>query len=121
MARKKRYSIRFYKEVFLSLLAVISVGLLLYEYIATPPVWQIRQINHFDFAVAVLFLFDFLLEFVHAKDKTMYLRKNWYLLLASIPLVDSWTEILRALRLLSLVRLVRAGEHVTYVARMKKN
>ena len=43
------------------------------------------------------------------------MKENWYLLLASIPIVDSWAELLRGLRLLELVRLVRAGEHLNYV------
>jgi voltage-gated potassium channel len=121
MARKKRYTVVFYKELFLSALAVISVALVAYELLASPSNEQIRQINHFDFAVALLFLIDFFIGLYQAVDKKRYFRKNWFLLIASIPLVDGWAEMLRALRLLVLFRIVRAGEHIVYIKHASKN
>ena len=121
MAKRTKYSVRFYKEIALSILAVMSVALLGYEFLQNPPAWQVAKIMRFDFFVAIIFLCDFIVEFSLATNKTAYFRKNWFLLLASIPLVDSWAEILRGLRLLALVRLIRAGEHLQYVREARKS
>jgi len=111
---RRKFSLLFYKEVVFSILAVLSLALLAYEFFYSPPEDVVRKISRFDFLVALLFLTDFLIQFFRAKNKRTFMRHNWYLLLASIPLVDSWTEAFRALRILSLIRLVRASEHIKY-------
>lgn len=111
---RRKFSFLFYKEVVFSILAVLSLVLLAYEFFYSPSKDIVHKISRFDFLVALLFLTDFLLQFFKAKNKRTFMRHNWYLLLASIPLVDSWTEALRALRILSLIRLVRASEHIKY-------
>ena len=121
MTNWKVYNVRFYKEVVLSVLAVISIALLLYEVLMNPPAWQVTKIMRFDFMVAIIFLSDFIIELTLSKNKTAYFRKNWFLLLASIPLVDSWAEVLRGLRLLALIRLIRAGEHLQYINHARKS
>ena len=121
MSRKKQtYTWRFYKEVVLSSLAIASIGLLAYEVFVSPSQAIVDQIYRFDFVVAMLFLADFMAELYLAKNKKRYIKQNWFLLLASIPLVDSWTEILRGLRLLVLVRLIRAGEHIAYATKYRR-
>lgn len=104
----------FYKELFMALLAVLSVFFVFYEYIVPTNETAHFYIMRFDIIVALIFLTDFIVALVSAKDKAHYLKHNWYLLVASIPIIDGWAELLRGLRLLELVRLVRAGSHVTY-------
>lgn len=113
---RQKYSFLFYKEVIFSFLAVLSLVLLGYEFFYSPPEEIVQKITKFDFLVALLFLTDFLIQLYRSNDKKKFMKHNWYLLLASIPLVDSWTEVLRGLRILSLVRLVRASEHIKYAA-----
>lgn len=116
----RRYTWQFYKELVLAGLAVLSVGFVFYEFIAQPDQATRQLINLFDIIVALIFLADFLWAWLHAKHKARFLSHNWYLLLASIPLLNSWAELLRGLRLLELVRLMRAGEHISYAVTQKR-
>ena len=110
---KKQYNLLFFKEITYSILAVLSVLSVFYEMFWTLDSTTVSRINKFDIFVALLFLTDFIYYLIRSRNKTIYIRKNWYLLLASIPILDSWAELLRGLRLLELVRLVRAGEHLS--------
>lgn len=111
----------FYKEIVFTMLALMSVFLLGYEYLANPSEEVVKLIYSFDFIVAILFLTDFCVHFYLAKDKKKYFKYNWYFLLASIPLVYGWAEILRTLRILGLIRLFRAGEHLKYSYEISKS
>lgn len=110
-----RYSIRFYKEIVMSMLALLSVFFVIYEYLASPDYVTKLTILRFDLVVAIIFLIDFCSALISAKDKVRYIVESWYLLLAAIPIIDGWAELLRGLRVLELVRLVRVGSHLTYV------
>jgi voltage-gated potassium channel len=105
-----------FKEISLGVLGVLSVILVLLEFLGDLSPQQIYNLSHVDFAVACVFLFDFALSLGLSKDRRSYFRHNWYFLLAAIPLTDALTESLRGLRVLSLVRLVRMGGHLGYGA-----
>lgn len=112
---RKTLSVRLYKELFMSGLALLSVFLLVWEFIGSPTESQRSAILHFDVAVALIFALDFCVSLAKAPSKARYLMNNWHLLIAAIPIIDSWAEMLKVLRLFELVRLVRAGEHLDYV------
>lgn len=112
--KQQRLTFRFYKELFYAVLAVSSVTTVVYEYAVSPDAGVRGAIFDFDLIVALLFLLDFLGGWYAAQHKARYFRANWYLLLASIPITEAWAEVLRALRLFELLRLIRAGEHVSY-------
>jgi disulfide bond formation protein DsbB len=113
--RSKTLSLKFYKEVLMSLLALLSVFFVFYEFIAKPDFLTVSLIGTFDIIVALLFLADFGISLSRASNKRQYMQSNWYLLFASIPIINDWAELLRGLRLFELVRLVRAGEHLSYI------
>ncbi len=119
--KTKKYSKLFYKEVTFSILAMLSLLLLAYEFFFHPSIEAIKVISRFDFVVALLFLTDFFVQFYKARNKSIFMRHNWYLLLASIPMVDGWAELLRGLRILSLFRLIRASEHLRYATEAAKS
>jgi hypothetical protein len=102
----------FFKELILTILAGFSVGIVVAELFFSPTREQHLLINHADFAIACVFLLDFCVELTLAKNRRLYLRKNWYFLLAAIPITDSVAELLRGLRVLRLIRLIRVGEHL---------
>lgn len=116
----KRYNYLFYKEIFLASLAVLSVYFVFYEYIAQPSEQTISAIGTFEIIVACIFLFDFFYYLVKSKNKKIYFKNNWYMLLASIPILDSWAELLRGLRMLELVRLIQAEEHLKHALRTQQ-
>jgi|SRR5665647_1537741 len=104
------------KELTLGVLAVLSLGLVLFELLGHPSHQQTKDITHIDFGIACTFLLDFAISLSATHNRRQYLRRNWYFLLAAIPFTDTLTESLRGLRVLSLIRLVRAGEHLSFAA-----
>jgi voltage-gated potassium channel len=121
MDDKTKLILLFYKELIFTVLALMSVFLLAYEYLANPVDEVVAIIYRFDLIVAMIFLIDFFTHLYLAKNRKHYFIHNWYFLLASIPLVDTWTESLRALRILGLIRLVRAAEHIKYSTEITKH
>lgn len=114
MSKKtKKYKLILYKEIVFAVLAVLSVATVFLEIFMELDSDTISRLYKFDIFVALLFLTDFFFYFSKANNRLLYMRKNWFLLLASIPILESWAELLRGLRILELVRLVRAGEHLT--------
>jgi voltage-gated potassium channel len=88
-------------------LALLSAGLLLVEATSTLSPLQVAQIEQIDLGIAVIFLFEFFFKLYASKNKMQYLRSNWWLLLASIPVTSPMTQGLRALRFLRILRLLR--------------
>lgn len=108
------HKIYWHKEVVLLLLALVSLLLLAYEELFRPRSEILLWIDWFDFIVAIIFLVDFFVLYKKATHKLQFFWRNWYLLVASIPLYSSWAMALRGLRILRFVRLIRVGEHLDY-------
>ncbi|MEX2592626.1 MAG: ion transporter [Anditalea sp.] len=62
-----------------------------------------KLLNLIDFAICLVFLLDFGIQFYKAKSKMEYMKWGWVDLLASIPMLD----IFRAGRILRLIRIFR--------------
>lgn len=108
------------KEFVFALLAVASTAALVWEIIDDPSDYQRQLIYYFEFGIALLFLADFIHEYHYAKHKKIFMKRNWYLLLACIPLTTEWAEALRSVRLLAIVRMFRAEEHFILAERIIK-
>lgn len=96
-------------------LALVSVALLVFESVQDLTETQLRLIDYVEMSIAVVFLVEFAVRMYFATARGKFLRRNWWLLLASIPIAAHWAEALRALRLLRAVRVVRVlvdGEHI---------
>ncbi len=106
-----------FKELTLGALSVLSVGLVLFEFLGHPSERQVSDLARVDLAIACLFLLDFIIGLGTATNRKEYWHYNWYFLLAAIPLSDTLTESLRGLRVLALFRLVRAGGHLGFGVR----
>lgn len=102
------------KEALLVVLAFFSVGLGLYEMLGTPSDSQVKFIDSADIIIALIFLVDFLIMLNLAKNRSLFWKHNWYLLLACIPIYSSWAAILRGVRILAVFRVLRAAEHLNY-------
>lgn len=94
------------------ILAITGLSLLLYEF--TP--WAKPEIvvvtSSLDFAIACIFLFDFILGMVFnngGKSYLRYIRENWVDLLASIPLTYDMARALRILRIFKALRVISAS------------
>jgi voltage-gated potassium channel len=88
-------------------LALVSVGILIYEFSATLTPAQYSLLDTIDVTIACIFLAEFCVKFVLAPSKLKYLKSDWWYLLAAIPVTTPVTQALRILRLFRLVRLYR--------------
>ena len=89
------------------LLAMISVGLLVFELSADLLAEQVALIRALDLLISFIFLADFAAGLWLAEDRWRHFRRNWPDLLASIPISEGLFRSLRMLRLIRLVRVVR--------------
>jgi voltage-gated potassium channel len=109
MARGPRESWVFIlDDIAMIALAIVSVSLLLIERTGNLSPSQTALFDSVDFYIALAFLAEFVVKLWLARNKRAYLQKNWWLLLASIPVTSTATQALRALRFLTVFRLVRA-------------
>jgi len=110
----RKYNFTFYRELFMGLLAVISVSSIIYELTFDVSEKTTDIIFVMDLSIALVFFSEYLWMLYHAEKRGRFVIKNWHLLLASIPIVDSWAEAFRALRLFEVVRVIRAEEHIEF-------
>lgn len=109
------------KELFLGVLAVFSIGIVMYDTFGKLTDAQRATVDRIDFCIAILFLVDWILSYYFSRNRPRFFRRNWYLLLAAIPFTDTLTQALRGLRVLRLLRILRAGEHLNYGLTSTKN
>lgn len=95
------------RDLAISGLAVLSAVLLILELSSELSSTQLRFFYALDLAIAFAFLADFLYELYTAKNRKLYFRHNWYLLLASIPITGGTYQALRSVQLIRLMRIVR--------------
>lgn len=68
-----------------------------------------------DTAVALILLVEWVFKFANSSQKSKYFRKNWWLLIAAIPISNEITETLRGLRLLPFLLVLRTGIKLTSI------
>jgi len=106
-------------ELFVLVLALFSVGLLIFELVAELAPHQQVILERVDLVIAFVFLGDFLWRWRKAENRKRFFVTSWWELLAAIPLTNEVTQTLRGLRLLRVVRLVRLLRVIRFVTRMK--
>lgn len=68
------------------LLAIASVALVFYQALGDPDAAQQRTVQLLEFGIIVLFALEFLFGLVRHEHRVLYLVRNWYELLALVPL-----------------------------------
>jgi voltage-gated potassium channel len=94
-------------ELIVVALALLSVGLLVFDAVAELQPHQQQIIERVDVGIAVIFLIDFFWRLRAAENRKAFLRSSWWELLAAIPITTDMTRALRGLRLLRLLRVLR--------------
>ncbi|PKL37105.1 hypothetical protein CVV38_04460 [Candidatus Peregrinibacteria bacterium HGW-Peregrinibacteria-1] len=97
-------------------LALLSVGLLVYELSADLLIEQVAFIHTLDLIIAMIFLLDFGAGLYLSESRKIYFKQNWPDLLASIPITGGIYRSFRVLRLLRLIRVVRIIARIRRVA-----
>jgi len=88
-------------------LAIISLGLFLFEYSGDRSLKMIQLLRSLDIGIAFIFLGDFLGRFFLVKDRVKFLRQYWWQLLAGIPVSAFGTQALRGIMVLRFLRIIR--------------
>jgi len=91
-------------DISFSILALLSVGLLLYE-LDHPEAMPITF--SIDFCIAMVFLVEYIFSTIKASRKLKYALSHWYDLLSSLPVPFSAVRMFRTLRLIRMIRLLR--------------
>lgn len=102
-------------ELVFFVLALFSLSFFIYELSGGLTESEIVRLLIIDSWIAVLFLLDFFVGFLVAKNKHQYLKNNWYLLLASLSFNEYPLRLLRALRVLRIIRMagvLSRNEHI---------
>lgn len=106
-------------EMFVVVLALISVALLVIEIAAELAPEDLRFLQAVDVTIALVFLAEWLLRLWRAPDRKAFAKKWWWELLASIPITNDLAQALRGLRLLRLVRALRILRMIRFAVRLR--
>jgi voltage-gated potassium channel len=72
-------------DVFVLLLAVTSLSLVFYQLFGDPTAAQLLLVQLLEYGIVTLFLLEFLFALVRHDHRGVYLVRNWYEVLALIP------------------------------------
>lgn len=106
-------------ELTLIVLAMVSIGLLVFE--LTSEVYPHHQslINTIDLSISCVFLMDFLVGIYRAPRRWHYFKHHWYELLAAIPLTDHVVRSLRGFRVVRVLRLIQILRMLRVFSRLR--
>ena len=108
----------------IALLAVASLGMLLYEFSPWASANIVILTQRLDIVIAWIFLTDFFagLLFNSTMSKKQYWRENYLNLISSIPITEDAVRILRILRIFRAFRVIRAATNFWFAKeRLKHN
>ncbi len=117
MKRSKKHTLDYQAialEVIFVCLAIVSLALLAIDIFGNLNTAQRLIIGVIDSSVAAIFLIEFIIRLVRSGQPKAYFRKNWYLLLAAIPIPGGLAQLLRVVRLEGILRLARVSDHFVY-------
>jgi len=100
-------------------LAVLSVLFLFYEVIVNVSLEQKKYIHYIDITIAAIFLGDFFIHFIKAKDKKFFFKHRWWELLAAIPITTETTQALRAFKIARALPLIEGLRIIRVFVRIK--
>ncbi len=102
------------EEFAMAFLSVLSGALLTVELSDNLSASTIGLIDRIDISIALVFLVEFLARLYFAERRKEFFRKNWWELLAAIPVTTPVTEALRLLRLIRFIRIGRIMLHFEF-------
>ncbi|MGE5312905.1 MAG: ion transporter [Acidobacteriota bacterium] len=105
--RQRLRAFLLFKEAVMLTLVVLSFTFLALEHFEHLSEAQLRAVEVYEIAIALVFLAEFWFEWHFSKDRKKYFRHHWFYLIAAIPVPTSLFEILRGVRLLRLLKLLK--------------
>lgn len=113
------------KDFFISVLAVISVGIGLHDMARPRALSTFTTLDILDLLIVAVFIIDFIWSAASCGDWRGYIKKHWYEIPSLIPISGSMAKgaeavpMLRGLRLVRLVRVLRLLRVAGTAARLK--
>jgi voltage-gated potassium channel len=107
-------------DILMVLLALFSVALLIVETNTPLTGKQSAQLIVADLVIASIFLVEWIIRFIDADDKKLFVKRYWWELLASIPIPSNFAQALRALRILRVLRIIRLAVRLKQVSDFSK-
>lgn len=104
------------KEIIMILLALFSTGLVLFEITHDVSGLEYLWFGIIDMVIAGIFLLDFLVGWYRADDVKEFWKRRWWELFACIPFTTPFTQTLRGVGILRLLRVVRIVSRVRRVS-----
>jgi voltage-gated potassium channel len=107
-------------DILMVVLALFSVALLIVETNTPLTGKQSNTIVVTDLVIAGIFLVEWIIRFIDADDRKLFVKKYWWELLASIPIPSNFAQALRALRVLRVLRIIRLAVRLKQVSDFSK-
>ncbi len=106
-----------YYALCLTVLAIVSIILLGYEFIPSGNQNLIGIFQEIDLFIAIIFLTDFFagLFFNTTTNAKTFFQQNWLNLASSIPITSDMTRVLRILRIVRAMRIIRVGINLWFL------
>lgn len=104
--------ISLYQEIFMFCLALMSIGMIIFEITHHIHIENIPLLHSIDIAIALIFLADFLIGLLKSENKQHFFRSRWWELFACIPVTSHATQLLRGLGMLRIFRIIRVISRV---------
>lgn len=93
-------------EIILSFLALLSVTLIIFEIVVESHLVNVAYLYAIDIIISLIFVGDWIVHLRQAPSKAKFIRKNWWELLAAMPVYLEPTGILRFVRLIVRLRIL---------------
>lgn len=102
------------KEAIMISLIVMSLSLLVADHLGVLDRFESIEFAWFEVIIGLALVIEFCFELYYARDRRKYWRHHWFYLLAAIPVPSTPFELLRAVRLLRLLKLTQIWAHMRY-------
>ncbi len=121
MESMKTNSLRIINDSLLIGLALVSVGLLVFEITADLTPETLSLIRVIDLGTAFVFGLEFFVRLYQARTRKHFLKNNWWHILAALPVTASGTQALRGLMLIRLYRIMQFSSVVARFSLFSKS
>jgi voltage-gated potassium channel len=110
LAQLERMTMKSWKMLYeaLIILMVVTYSILLVSTPDNHPLLTEENLNRIDWAVIAIFAVEFAVRLLRAESKLHFIRKNWFDVIALIP-INSTFRLARLVRVLRLVRIMKAS------------
>ena len=115
-----KYHVMLFVDIVMTFLAFVSVITVFLIVTGDFDVVNFAWFYTADGCITALFLIEFLYKYRQAKNKTTFLKKNWWYILASVPIAPFTNSAWYLVHLFRLFRLVRLCEGIMEIARYYK-